>query len=172
MKKFLYLFILLFTFSIPIFSLTYAQGTPGGDGPKKETWWNFENGPVKLLEEINYNANKKKSEEVQNTALNHITSKAGCEDLWVKSTFTLTKTLCYIKNNSHSYLQYFMYMCLTVATIIIIRNWFLLVTSSERGKQMETFKKNMKNLVIWIILLTCFYFILDVFVSMVNFATK
>ena len=81
MKKLLYLFILLFTFSISIFSLTYAQGTPGGDGPTEETGWVFEKGPAKLLEEIKYNANKKRSEEVQNTPLDYITSKAGCEDL-------------------------------------------------------------------------------------------
>lgn len=177
MKKIISLFILLSTLLLPSFSIIYAQGSPWWDtpwwtSPKKETGWNFENGPVRLLEEINYNANKKKSEEVQNTPRNHVTSKAWCEDLWVNSTFTLTKTLCYLKNNSGDYLQYFMYICLTVATIIIIRNWFLLVTSSDRWKQMWTFKKNMKNLIIWIILITCFYFILDVFVSMVNFATK
>ena len=171
MKRILCLIIFLLSFSISFFSLTYAQSLPGGDGPEKETGWVFDNGPVKILEEIEYNANKYKSKEVQDTKLNHVTSRA-CDELWVLSSFTLTRTLCYIKNNISSYLQYFMYIWLTVATIIIIRNWFLLVTSSDREKQMWTFKKNMKYLVIWIILITCIYFILDVFVSIVNFMTE
>ena len=165
MKKILYLFIFLLASCMLISLPIKAQSDLG---PK---WDINEQEPTELLWEIEYLANKKKWEEVQNTKLDKITSKA-CDELWWDSRFTITKTFCYIKNNSWSYLQYVMYTWLAAATIIIIRNWFLLVTSSDREKQMWTFKKNMTYLVIWIILITCFYFILDVFVSVINFIAK
>jgi hypothetical protein len=62
-----------------------------------------------------------------------------------------------------------MYIWLTGATIFIIRNWFKIVTATDKEKQIWVFKKNMINLIIWVILLTSFYFILDAFVSVVNF---
>jgi hypothetical protein len=81
----------------------------------------------------------------------------------------LTKTFCSIKLAIKWYLQYIIYIWLAWATIFIIRNWFRIVTSTDREAQMKKFKTNMINLIIWVILLTSFYIILDVFVSVVNF---
>lgn len=164
MKKITYLFIALFVFIWWVFSVSNAQDKEG-------TWWKFaEHNPVDLLDTINTKANGSKADRVQDTQLNNVTSKA-CT-LWVKSNFTITRTLCYIKENIKSYLQYVIYIWLAVATIIVIWNGFLLVTSSNREAQMTNFKKNMWFLVIGIVLIIGFYFILDVFVSIVNFVAK
>jgi hypothetical protein len=61
-----------------------------------------------------------------------------------------------------------MYIGLSAATILLIWNGFKLVTSSDREKQMTTFKKNLIYIIIWVVLLVAFYFIIDVFVSFVN----
>ena len=55
------------------------------------------------------------------------------------------------------------------ATIFIIRNWFKIVTATDKEAQIKKFTSNMLHLAIWVILLTSFYFILEAFVSVVNF---
>ena len=165
MKKIIYLFIALIVFAWWLFSISNAQDD-------NRTWWKFaEHNPVQLLDTINTKVNWSEADKVQDTQLNNVTSRAYCE-LWVKSNFTITKTLCYIKENIKNYLQYVVYIWLVVATIIVIWNWFLLVTSSNKETQMTNFKKNMERLAIWIVLIIGFYFILDVFVSIVNFVAQ
>ena len=65
---------------------------------EKSTDWDFKQSPVDLLNTVKGNANKKKSEEVQKTDLDNTTSKT-CKDLAVDDRFTLTRTLCYVKDN-------------------------------------------------------------------------
>jgi 4-hydroxybenzoate polyprenyltransferase len=64
-----------------------------------------------------------------------------------------------------------MYVGLTAATILLIRNWFKIVTSTDREKQVGVFKKNLLYIVIWVVLLIWFYYIIDIFVSVVNLVT-
>jgi hypothetical protein len=87
------------------------------------------------------------------------------------SRYTLTRTLCYIKNNSWSYLQYVLFTWLTLATIFIIWNGFMLVTSSNREKQISTFKTNLIYTVVWITLLLWFYYFIDIYVWIINLFT-
>ena len=158
MKKILYLFIVLWT------SFLVALST----APTQADDWHFDNdNPVKVLETVKKNANAYKSEEVQKTQLDNTTSKY-CTDIGVDDRFTFTRTLCYIKNNVWSYLQYVMFIWLAAATILLIWNWFKLVTSSDRGKQMTTFKKNLIYIIIWVTLLLWFYYFLDIYVWIIN----
>jgi hypothetical protein len=73
-----------------------------------------------------------------------------------------------LKNNSWSYLQYIMFIWLVAATIFIIRNWFKLVTSPNREKQIIVFKKNMIYIIVWVTLLVCFYYFIDMYVWIIN----
>jgi hypothetical protein len=43
-----------------------------------------------------------------------------------------------------------------------------LVVSDDKASQIKTFKKNMMNIGIWVILVVAFYIIIDIFVSIVN----
>ena len=153
-------------FCVSTLTIVHAQGFVTWDEWKADT-----SSPMDLLNRVHYEANEPGDDRVQVTPLNKVGSKDGyhhCE-MYTEKTFTLTRTLCSIKYRIKWYLQYIMYIWLALATIFIIRNWLLIVTAADKEKQMWTFKKNIKNLIIWVILLTSFYFILDAFVSIVNF---
>jgi len=161
-RKFSYLFLVLFVMvnlTLPVSEIQAQSKWP--------TDWDWSKNPVEILDTVKRNANAEKSEEVQNTQWDDVTSRY-CLDLDSNSNFTITRTLCYLKNNSWNYLQYIMYAWLTLATILIIRNWFKLVTSPDREKQMTTFKKNILYITIWITLLLWFYYFLDIYVWVIN----
>lgn len=182
MKKFLYLWLSLIVIVSSVFSITVAQNgeneynqdanqqnqTVTQDSNNNWDW--VVSNPMDMLDSIKHDANKRRSDEVQNTKLDNTISE--CDEVWVWLWFTITKTICNIKKNIHSYLQYAVFAWLTLATIFIIRNGFQLVTSSDRGKQMWTFKNNIIHIIIWVVLLISFYYILDIFVTLVNFVTE
>ena len=127
--------------------------------------WSFYDNPVWLVDDIKSEANKKQSEQVQNTDLDVVTSKLSeCDWIAPDSRFTLTRTFCSIKKNIKDYLQYVMYFW----TILLIINWFKIVTSKDRENAINSFKDNLRHIVIWVVLLIWFYYIIDVFVSVVN----
>lgn len=157
MKHLIKMFVWLFAFVLLWlwWSFTYVESSPFSD-------------PVKFLDNA-YNKANKEGKEIQNTDLNQVNSKSdACADLAKDSRFTFTRTLCYIKNNIKNYLDYVLYIWLTAALILIIRNGFKLVTAQDGSKQMTTFKKNMLYIAIWVILLIWFYYIIEIFVSVVN----
>lgn len=136
--------------------------------------WNFNQNPVKILDDIYDESNDNPSSTVQNTDLDKTVTSKLSECYWIApdSRFTLTRTLCSIKANVKDYLQYVMYIGLTAATILLIRNWFKIVTASDQGKQIEQFKHNLIYIVIWVVLLIWFYYIIDIFVSVVNLVAE
>lgn len=156
MKKILYLSIWMLALSLVFFWIEASAEDR-----------KFGKNPVRVLEIVKKNANKDRSEQVQKTQLDDTTSK-WCRDIGLDSRFTFTRTLCYIKNNIWSYLQYIMYIWLTAATILLIWNWFKLVTSQDREKEMKTFSKNLVYIAIWITLLLWFYYFIDIYVWIIN----
>ena len=180
MKKIICIFLSIFILFGTISPICLAQET---DPPKNWTEWQeeekkiphdwknsrqfVEDNPVNLIDTIYGETNKNSSEQVQNTDLDNINSSA-CSEVPAGSTYTISRTLCNLKKLSKDYIQYIMYIWLTIASILIIRNWFKVVTSSDREKQISTFKKNLTYIVIWVVLLIWFYYIIDLFVSMVN----
>ena len=132
----------------------------------------FDQNPVWVLDYFHQQANKKSSDRVQRTKLDKVESTKCDESIAVEGSFTITRTLCNIKMHIWDYLQYVMYVGLAAATILLIWNWFKLVTASDREKQIWTFKKNLIYIIIWVVLLVAFYFIVDVFVSFVNLVAE
>ncbi len=169
MKKIFLVFISLFLlFGVGLFSVTYAQEL--ADDEEKTSSRKFTDHPSDLLKMVHHKANDDNGTRVQVTPVNNVTSNVSYCDISITDPrFTLTKTFCSIKLAIKWYLQYIIYIWLAWAKIFIIRNWFRIVTSTDREAQMKKFKTNMINLIIWVILLTSFYIILDVFVSVVNF---
>lgn len=170
MKKIIHLFIMVMVLLASASSITLAQWVV----KEWDEWITNTSNPVDLLNRVKYLANDDKWNEVQVTPLNNVSGNSSaarsyCDIDVPDKRFTITKTVCSIKHWIRDYLQYVMYIWLAAATIFIIWNGFLIVTSSDREKQMWVFKKNMINLIIWVVLITSFYFILDVFVSVVNF---
>lgn len=132
----------------------------------------FNQNPVRALDSFYDKANNNLGDRVQRTDLDKISSSSRCDELSVDGRFTITRTLCNIKASVWDYLQYIMYIGLSAATILLIWNWFKLVTASDRGKQMTDFKKNLIYIIVWVVLLVAFYFIIDVFVSFVNLVVE
>jgi hypothetical protein len=129
-------------------------------------WTNIFNGSAtKFLDHI-YNE-QKLEDTVQHTAFDHVSSN-GCNDLGVDERFTVNKTLCYIKQEMHNYFQYLIYAGLSAAVIFLIWNGFKIVTSSDKENQMKEFKRSLKYLIIWVILLVSFYAIIEIFTSIIN----
>ena len=128
----------------------------------------FSNNPTDLLKKMYRESNDDKGNKVQATRLDNVNSNH-CDEIGVGGEFTIYRTICSIKYAIRSYLQYIMYIWLVGATIFIIRNWFKIVTATDKDGQIKKFKENMINIIIWVVLLTSFYFILEAFVSVVNF---
>lgn len=173
MKRILYLWLSLLVIISSITSISLAQDPTPGNEKKGDTQgeWTVEQDPIWVLDTVKRNANKDRSDEVQNTKLDYTMSY--CNEAiggWVW--FTITKTICNIKMNMRNYLQYIIFAWLTLATIFLIRNGFKLVTSPDRWKQIWVFKKNVTYIIIGVVLLISFYYILDIFVTLVNFVTE
>lgn len=133
--------------------------------------WNFNwDSPISLVNEVQIKANEKKSQRIQRTQYDAVSTK--CDEIGVDVWFTISRTLCNLKVLSRNYLQYVMYFWLAAATILIIRNWFKIVTSSDREKQIWTFKKNMLYITVWVVLLIWFYYIIELFVTVVNLVAE
>lgn len=130
--------------------------------------WTFSGRAVDIVDDIKVGANKSASDEVQRTDLDAVSSRRDSCEIYTDRTATLTRTLCNIKERIKDYLQYVMYVGLAAATIFLIRNGFKIVTSPDREKQMGLFKKNLLYIVIWVFLLIGFYYVIDLFVSVVN----
>lgn len=132
--------------------------------------WFDVNEPIQVLDKVVDDANKNKSEDVQNTKMDKVTSKLN--SCWVDGRYTFSNTLCFISNNLYYYLQYVVYIWLAMATIFLIWNGFQLVMSNDKQKQIWVFRTNLKNIWIWVILIVAFYIIIDIFVSVVNLLTE
>ena len=169
MKKISYaimmLFVMLWCVALPVYTLAQSeQKNHEGKGYFSESA-----DPMTLVTQYYRNTNK--TDPVQETDLDVVTSD-GCTELAVDGRFTISRTLCNIKSNIWNYLQYLMYIWLTAATIFLIRNGLKIVTSPDKEKQMSTFKKNLIYIIIWVVLLTWFYYVIDIFVSVVNLVEK
>ena len=128
----------------------------------------FTRSPSKLLDDIY--KDQTKSDTVQETALDEVNSTNS--KMWADSRFSITNTLYSIQSKMHNYLQYVVYIGLSAAVIFLIWNGFNIITSPDKGKQMEEFKKNLKYIIVWVIILVAFYTIIDVFVGIVNLISR
>lgn len=178
MKKLMHLLLISIMIIMPMLSISFTRAQEGeweweDDSGHKE--YNSENdlkvrdvsknNPVKLLETVKGNANKSKYTAVQHTELDNVSSTTAI--VYTKE-YTITNTLNSAKVGIRDYLQYVMYIWISGATIFLIRNAFKLVTSWDREKQMWIFKKNLTYIIIWIVLMTWFFYLISAFTGIVN----
>ncbi|MDR0282275.1 MAG: hypothetical protein LBI53_02925 [Candidatus Peribacteria bacterium] len=75
-----------------------------------------------------------------------------------------------MKDHIHPYIQWFVYAGLAIATILIIYNGFLMVTNVTHGKgEVSKIKDNIIYLGIGVVILTGFYYLIDIILSIVNY---
>ena len=119
--------------------------------------------PMDLLNQVVERSNEE--HKIQDTKLDGITS------VWSYGpAYRLTNTLEYIKNNIHPYIQWVVYLGLAVATIMLIYNGFLMVTNviHEKG-ELSKIKGNFVWIGIGVVILTGFYYLIDIVLAIVNF---
>jgi len=125
------------------------------------SWWKYGSSPIEILNEVNYKANTNWSYAVQETALDWVTA-------WNRND-RITATLEWIRWNISPYLQWAVYIWLSVAVVLLIYNGFLMVTGGLHDSgTFEKLKWNIINIWIWVLLLTWFYAIFKIIVAVVN----
>jgi len=125
--------------------------------------WKYGTEPIRILDRVVQEANQ--DYKIQQTALDWATSQQ-----WAyQQQYKIANTLDRLRNNINPYLQWAVYIWLSVAVILIIYNGFLMVTNAVHNEwEMAKVKKNIINIVIGVVVLTGFYFIIKVAVSLIN----
>ena len=125
------------------------------------------NNPMDLLGSVVDKANEQN--KIQDTQLDGVTSMyPGYSG---NPQYRITNTLEYIKNNIHPYIQWIVFLGLTVATIFLVYNGFLLVTNgvNNGAGEFSKVKNNFIRIGIGVILLTGFYYLIDIILAVINF---
>lgn len=150
-KRLISLFVLGFL-SLPL--LSFAQ---------EWSWGKYGNDPIMILDTVVQEANQ--DGKIQQTALDGVTDQA-----WSYSKqYKIANTLDRLRANINPYLQRAVYIWLSVAVILLIYNGFLMVTNSLHGEwDIAKVKKRFIYILIWVLLLTGFYFIIKLVVSLIN----
>jgi hypothetical protein len=122
--------------------------------------------PVDILDTVADKANE--DYYISESKFNDISSQT--EQYDANPNHRITNTLYTLKNKIHPYLQRTLYLGLTAATILLIYNGFLLVTNGihEQG-EFSKIKGNLIPIGIGVIILTGFYFLLDLIIAIMNF---
>ncbi len=77
----------------------------------------------------------------------------------------LSDTLDSVRQNISIYLQWMVFIWLVFAVILIIYNWLMLMLSPLSPDQAWKVKTRLTSLVIWVVLVTWFFFILKILIS-------
>lgn len=151
MKKILLIIVAFFSL-LPAFS--FAQNENRGK---------YGGNPIQILDNVVSEANDEY--KIQQTALDQATDKQ-----WAyASPYKIANTLDWFRNNINPYLQWAVYIWLSVAVILLIYNGLLMVTNAiHKEWEVAKIKKNIINIVIGVIVLTGFYFIIKLAVSLIN----
>lgn len=130
-------------------------------------WWgNYWTAPSEVLDRVVWEANV--WSPVQDTKLDRIS-----DTNWQFATqYKLTNTLDSIRQEIAPYLQWFMFIGLSVATVMIIITGFQLVTSVQSGADTKKAAWRIKNIAIGIIVMTWFYIITRLFMSLVAYVLQ
>lgn len=126
-------------------------------------WWGYGSDPAEVLDSVVWKANKEM--QFQETALDSINSNQ-----WAyQEDYKIANTLDWLRMNIAPYLQWLVYIGMTVAVILLIYNGFLMVTHAVHNEgDFAKVKKKIMYIAIWIILLTSFYAIIKLIVGLIN----
>ncbi len=120
--------------------------------------------PMQMLDNFANKVNK--NDRIQDTALNDISNIQ-----WqYASEFKITNTLDSIRIQIAPYIQRAMYIGLSLATLGIIYNGFLMVTNSIHWNWTnELVKQRIEKIAIWVWLLTWFYAIIQLLLAAISY---
>lgn len=155
MKKFTKILLSLLVFTT-IFSFSYAQ---------EWRWTNRWSTPIQVFETFVDKTNDEWRYNVQDTALDWVTDLQ-----WTyPRQYKISNTLDYIRQEIDPYLQRAAYIGLVASTVWLIICWFLLVTWwISKSSWFEKVKWKIFNALIWVFLLSWFYLVIKLFISIIN----
>ncbi len=150
--------ILLFAFWILSLNYSLASGS-------NSKWVNYEGDPEQFVESVQSIANK--DFHIQETKLDNITSRSigGGQR---SSAFKITGTLEWIRMNIFPYIQWTVFIGLSIGAIMLIWNGFKLVTQSLSGEKAAEVKKDIQSVLIGIVILTGFLAIIQLTLGVLN----
>jgi hypothetical protein len=94
------------------------------------------------------------------------------DDVYNKETFgnenKISWTLDSVRENVSFYLNWIVFLGLSAATVLIVYNWILLMTTPISGDQKTKVIENIKHIAIWIVAMTGFYFLIRIVLSILN----
>lgn len=128
-----------------------------------DSWWVYGDSPTAVFENIVGEANT--NQQIQETAMDGINS-----DEWAyQQEYQISNTLDWIRMHMGTYLQWIVYVGLTIAVILLIYNGFMMVTHSiTKSWDFAKLKKNLQYIAIGVIILTSFYAILRLVIGLIN----
>lgn len=122
----------------------------------------YGNDPLQVLDTIVGESNASQDTRIQETALDKVSNTQGS----FGSQYRIANTLDSIRVNITPYLQWMVFIGLSVAVVLIIYNGFNLVTGQG---DMKVTKTKILNIVYWILILTGFYFIIQIALSVLSY---
>lgn len=107
------------------------------------------------------------NDKYQETALNGVTSRGSNIPWWGR----ITGTLYWIKDHISPYIQWIVYVGLTLSVILLIYNGFLLVTNTVSGgwHDVAALKNRILYIGIGIMIMTGVYYLVDIVIAVVWF---
>lgn len=128
-----------------------------------DNWGGYWTKPIEVLDSVVGEANK--TDQIQETALDGISNDQGS----YQSEYQIANTLDYLRLHIATYLQWIVYIGLSLSVILLIYNGFLMVTHVvHKSGDFSKIKKNIMYIVIWVIILTSFYAIIKLVVGLLN----
>ncbi len=140
--KLLSLFIFPFLFIFSFFWISLWEDT----GPTKR--WSENSKPIKVLDEV------RNKDWVQDTQLDNVQWR------------DVESTLESVRREVGYYINWAVFIWLSVSVILIIYNWLLLITTSMNESVLWKVKTRLLYLWIWVLVLTWFYIIIQVVMSL------
>jgi hypothetical protein len=117
-------------------------------------------GAEKVLDQVVNNSDKR----IIESPLDEVTRIEGQFD----SDSRISNTLDSLRQNLSQYLNWILFLGLSGATILIVYNGLLMVTTPLTWDQLEKVKKRLINILVWVLVMTGFYFIIKVTLSIMN----
>ncbi len=141
-----------------IFTFTNAQ---------QGTWWEFWNEPIKILDTIKDKANKDNQYTIQDTALDNTVEHVGPSSHGGE--YRLLATLEAVNTKINVYLQWITYVGLSIATILLIFNGFMMVTHAIHNSwDLSATKKNISKIIVGLVIMLGFWAIIKFILAVVN----
>ena len=150
-KLILACWVFLSLFAMPLMGMTFASSSLNSKRVSAD--WS----PKQLVESVHTIANK--DFQIQQTKLD------GIESRWK---YKITSTLEYIRKNIFPYIQWIVFIGLSIGAIMLIWNGFKLVTQSVSGDKVAEIKKDIQSVLIGVVILTSFLIIIRLTLGVLN----